>query len=408
MKTSLRRAVLALTVLALTTGTAQAQLAILAIAAMSKSKSSPGVSKDEIKIGTLQDLSGPLTDLGVQIRNGMLLRAEEINEQGGLNGRKLKLLVEDHAYEPSKAVLAAQELVNQDKVFAVLGNLGTETNLAAMPVQFEKGVINFFPVSAASEMHEPVHPLKFAFAASYADQMRAGVPALIKHHPTARPCALHQEDAFGLEVLRGAEVALKAVGKDFAERIPVMRGTSDFSASVARLQAAHCDLVVLGTPHPETVALLRAAHQAGFAPVFLASSAAYSEQVHAQAGEAAQGLYAMHTAAYPYLDTADDKVRFWATKYQTRFGADPTVFAAYGYTLMDTFAAAVRAAGSTLTTETFVKAMESLKRPHDLFGSPALHFSAQQRIGSHQSRMSRIQQGRWVLVSDYLSPAKAH
>ena len=104
----------------------------------------------------------------------MLLRVDEINEQGGINGRKIKLLVEDSGYDPKKAVLAAQKLVNQDKIFAMVGHIGTAQNMAAMPVQFEKNVINFFPVTAAREMYEPCHRLKYSFAATYYDQMRIG------------------------------------------------------------------------------------------------------------------------------------------------------------------------------------------------------------------------------------------
>ena len=76
-----------------------------------------GVSKTEITLGSIQDLSGPIAGFGKQARLGMLLRVDEINEQGGINGRKLKIIVEDSAYDPKKAVLAAQKLVNQDKIF---------------------------------------------------------------------------------------------------------------------------------------------------------------------------------------------------------------------------------------------------------------------------------------------------
>ena len=101
-----------------------------------------GVSKTEITLGSIQDLSGPLAGFGKQIRLGMMLRVDELNEQGGVNGRKIKLLIEDSGYDPKKAILAAQKLVNQDKIFMMVGHLGTAQNLAAMPVQFEKNVIN--------------------------------------------------------------------------------------------------------------------------------------------------------------------------------------------------------------------------------------------------------------------------
>jgi branched-chain amino acid transport system substrate-binding protein len=133
-----------------------ASLALGASAALAQTQ---GVSKDEIVLGSIQDLSGPIAGFGKQVRLGMMLRVDEVNEQGGINGRKIKLLVEDSAYDPRRAVLAAQKLVNQDKIFAMVGHIGTAQNMAAMPVQFQKNVINFFPVTAAREMYEPFHKL---------------------------------------------------------------------------------------------------------------------------------------------------------------------------------------------------------------------------------------------------------
>ncbi len=153
--------------------------AALAAAAGTTFAQSQGVSKDKLVLGSIQDLSGPIAGFGKQVRLGMMLRVDEINEQGGVSGRKLELLVEDSAYDPKKAVLAAQKLVNQDKIFAMLGHIGTAQNLAAMPVQFEKNVVNFFPVTAAREMYEPFHKLKYSFAATYFDQMRSALPGMV-------------------------------------------------------------------------------------------------------------------------------------------------------------------------------------------------------------------------------------
>src|SRR3954468_24178940 len=156
-------------------------LAALALSATFASAQQQGVSKTEIVVGTIQDLSGPLAGYGKQARNGMLLRIDELNEQqGSIHGRKIKLVTEDDGYDPKKAVLAAQKLVNQDKVFIMAGHLGTAQNMAAMPVQFEKGVINLFPITAAREMYEPFHKLKYSFAATYFDQIRLALPMLAK------------------------------------------------------------------------------------------------------------------------------------------------------------------------------------------------------------------------------------
>jgi branched-chain amino acid transport system substrate-binding protein len=390
----IKRTTLALGILAMSTGLAHAD------------KHSPGISKGEILIGTIQDLSGPIAAFGKQSRNGLQLRVDEINEQGGINGRRLKLIVEDNGYDPRKAVLAAQKLVNRDKVFAVVGHMGTAHNNAAMPIQFEKGVINFLPITAAREMYEPFHKLKFSFAATYFDQMRAGLPLMFKNKNYAKPCVIYQDDEFGLEVLRGAEDALQAMGKSFVEKTSYKRGATDFSSQVARMKSAGCDLVVMGTIIRETIGTIGEARKTGFSPDFFGSSAAYTDLIHKLGGKAMDGFYAMHTAQQPYPDDKDDKIRFWSAKYRTKFNEEPTVFSAYGYTIIDTFAAAARVAGNNLTTESFIKALETTKFPGDMFGSPPFSFKPDFRLGNDQSRMSQIKDGRWTPVSEYLPVPK--
>jgi branched-chain amino acid transport system substrate-binding protein len=383
-----------------------ATLAALALAAglAGAQNANQGVSKNEIVLGSIQDLSGPIAGFGKQVRLGMLLRVDEINEQGGVNGRKIKLIVEDSAYDPKKAVLAAQKLVNQDKIFAMVGHIGTAQNMAAMPVQFEKNVINFFPVTAAREMYEPFHRLKYSFAATYYEQMRSVVPKLAKDKGAKKVCTLYQDDEFGLEVMRGAEAGLKAAGMELGEKTTYKRGATDFSSQVARLKSSGCDMVVLGTIIRETIGAIGEGRKTGYNPVWIGSSAAYTDLIHKLGGAAMNGLYATHTSQHPYLDEADQNIRFWANKYKTKFNEDPTVFSVYGYTLVDSFAKAASKAGANLTTESFIKAMDTMVFPPDMFGSPEARFGPKKRLGNELSRMSQITDGKWKVVSDYVKP----
>ena len=360
-----------------------------------------GVSKTEITLGSIQDLSGPIAGFGKQARLGMLLRVDEINEQGGINGRKLKIIVEDSAYDPKKAVLAAQKLVNQDKIFMMLGHIGTAQNLAAMPVQFEKNVINFFPITAAREMYEPFHKLKYSFAATYFDQMRNAVPKVAKEKGAKKVCTIYQDDEFGLEVLRGAEAGLKTMGMDFIEKTSYKRGATDFSSQVSKMQASGCDMIVLGTIIRETIGAIGTARKLGYNPTFLGSSAAYTDLIHKLGGPAMNGLYATSTVQNPYLDDASPAISFWAKKYKTKFNEDPTVFSVYGYNIVDTFAVAAGKAGANLSTESFIKAMDTMKIPPDIFGSAEATFSPTKRLGSDASRLSQITDGKWKPVSEY-------
>ena len=363
-----------------------------------------GVSKTEIVIGTIQDLSGPLAGYGKQARNGMQLRVDEVNEQGGVNGRKLKLLVEDSGYDPKKAVLAAQKLVNQDKIFIMAGHIGTAQNNAAMPVQFEKNIINYMPLTAAREMYEPVNRLKFALLSSYYEQMHLMLPKMVKDKNAKKVCAIYQDDEFGLEVLRGAEAGLKTISMEMAEKTSFKRGATDFSSQVAKMKATGCDLVVLGTIIRETIGTIAESRKNGFNPVFFGSVAAYTDLIHRLGGKAMDGMYATMSVQNPYLDEASQPIRFWANKYKTKFNEDPAVFSVYGYTIIDNLVRAAQKAGTNLTTDSFIKAMDSMTVPSDIFGGPPTSYTPTKHLGSDMQRLSQIQDGKWKVVSDYVKP----
>jgi branched-chain amino acid transport system substrate-binding protein len=333
----------------------------------------------------------------------MLLAVDEINEQGGINGRKIKIIVEDSAYDPKKAVLAAQKLVNQDKIFMMVGHIGTANNLAAMPIQFEKNVINFFPITAAREMYEPFHRLKYSYAATYYDQMRNAAPKLAKEKGAKKVCTMYQDDDFGQEVLKGAEAGLKTMGVEFAEKTSYKRGATDFSSQIAKMQSSGCDMIVLGTLIRETIGAIGTARKLGYNPVFLGSSGAYTDLIHKLGGPAMNGLYATHTVQNPYADDPSKDVAFWASKYKTKFNEDPTVFSVYGYYIIDNFAKAAAKAGKNLTTESFIKVMDTMTIPADMFGGAPQTFSPTKRLGSDASRLSQITDGKWKPVSGYFS-----
>ncbi len=372
--------------------------ALLAAPALAQQQ---GVSKTEIVVGSIQDFSGPLAGYGKQARNGMLLRAEELNEQGGVHGRRIVLKFEDSGYDPKRAVLAAQKLVNQDKIFIMAGHVGTAHNLAAMPVQFERNVINFWPLTAAREMYEPFHKLKYSFAVPYYEQIRVMLPLLAKEKGAKKICVHYQDDDFGMEVLKGAEAGLKGMGAELTEKTSFKRGATEFSSQVAKLKAAGCELVVLGTIVRETIGTIGESRKTGFNPTFLGSSAAYTDLIHRLGGKAMDGFYAAMATQHPYLDEASQPLRFWATKYKTKFNEDPTVFSAYGYMIIDGLIRAAQKAGPALTTDSFIKAMDTMSFPADLFGSAPASYSPTKRLGSDASRLSQIQDGRWKVVMDY-------
>jgi branched-chain amino acid transport system substrate-binding protein len=163
---------------------------------------------------------------------------------------------------------------------------------------------------------------------------------------------------------------------------------------------------VLGTIIRETIGAIGESRKTGFSPTFLGSSAAYTDLIHRLGGRAMDGLYAAMSTQHPYLDEASQPIRFWANKYKTKFNEDPTVFSAYGYNAVDAFIRAASKAGANLNTDSFIKAMDTMVIPADIFGSPESTFGPKKRLGSDASRLSQIQEGRWRVVSDYVRVGK--
>ena len=145
-----------------------------------------GISATEIVIGTHQDLSGPIKGWGVPVSNGMKMATDEINAAGGIHGRKIKLVVEDSGYDPKKAVLATQKMIEKDKVFSMVGAMGSPTVLAAQDAVLDAGISQLFPLTAAEFTYkfDPAKPqerLKFSNLLPYVESTRAAVKYMVEN-----------------------------------------------------------------------------------------------------------------------------------------------------------------------------------------------------------------------------------
>ncbi|MEM1317447.1 MAG: ABC transporter substrate-binding protein, partial [Pseudomonadota bacterium] len=150
----------------------------LATAMASGAQAQQGVTDTEILIGSNNDLSGIFAPFGGPATQAAQLVFDEVNANGGIHGRQIRFIVEDHGYQMPKAIAGMNKLVNGDKVFAMLLSLGTPMNMAAFPLLESKQIPNVSPLTAARQMNEPLHPLRYAGTASYYAQIKAGVDYL--------------------------------------------------------------------------------------------------------------------------------------------------------------------------------------------------------------------------------------
>jgi branched-chain amino acid transport system substrate-binding protein len=363
-----------------------------------------GITKTEIVLGMHTDLSGPAATYGVSSSNAVKMRFDEANEKGGVHGRKIRLVIEDTQYQVPRAVQAGTKLINRDRIFAMVAPLGTPMNNALFKDQLDAGVPNLFPLSAARSMYEPFHRLKFYGAASYVDQIRAGIQYFVSKKGKKALCAMYQDTDFGKEVLDGVQMQADKLKIKIAETVTHKPTDQDFTAQVTRLKAAGCDLVALGTIVRDSIVPYATARKIGWTDVdFLGSAATYDLFVAAAQGGVTEGLYAMGLTDMPYRDTLGPAAQAWFDRYKERYKADPNIGAVYGHVAADLTVTGLEKAGADLNLNTFVSGLESIKGYRDIFNGPEASFGPNKHQGANSSFLAVVKGGRWVRVTEPLT-----
>jgi branched-chain amino acid transport system substrate-binding protein len=366
-------------------------------------KETRGVSKGEIVLGMHTDLSGPAATYGVSSSNAVKMRFDELNEKGGIHGRKIRLIVEDTQYQVPRAVQAGTKLINRDRIFAMVAPLGTPMNNALFKDQFEAGVPNLFPLSAARSMYEPFNRLKFYGAASYVDQVRAGIQYFVSKKDKKALCAMYQDTDFGKEVLDGVQMQADKLKIKLVETVTHKPTDQDFTAQITKLKGAGCDLVVLGTIVRDSIVPYATARKIGWTDVdFLGSAASYDLFVAAAQGGVTEGLYAMGLTDMPYRDTLSPAAQAWFDRYKERYKNDPNIGAVYGHVAADLTVVGLDKTGSDLTLDSFIKGLESIKGYRDIFTGPEVTFGPDKHQGASSSFLAVVKGGRWVRVTEPL------
>lgn len=362
-----------------------------------------GVTKTEIVLGMHTDLSGPAATYGVSSSNAVKMRFDEVNAAGGIYGRKIRLIVEDTQYQVPRAVQAGTKLINRDHIFAMVAPLGTPMNNALFKEQFEAGVPNLFPLSAARSMYLPFNRLKFYGAASYVDEIRAGVKYFITQRGKKAVCAMYQDTDFGKEVLDGVQMQLDDMKMKLVETATHKPTDQDFTAEITKLKAAGCDLVALGTIVRDSIVPYATARKMGWTDVdFLGSAASYDMFVAAAQGGVTEGFYAMGLTDMPYRDTLSPVAQVWFDRYKERFKADPNIGAVYGEVAADLTVLGLDRAGPNLTLDSFIKGLESIKNYRDIFNGPEQSYGPDKHQGANSSFLAVVKGGRWVRLTDPL------
>lgn len=250
-----------------------------------------GVSATEIRLGMANAQTGPAAGLGTGMKAGASAYFARVNAAGGVNGRKIELVVKDDGYEPARTASATEALIGTDKVYALFGYVGTPTSSAAVPIASKAQVPYLFPFTGAEFLRNPVNKWVFNVRASYFDETEAMVERLTKDLGTKKIAMLMQDDAFGEAVKGGIARALFKRNMKIHAESRIKRNSLEVDAAVDELKAAQPEAIIFVGTYKQMAAAVKKAKAANMPARFLTVSFIGTENFIAEAGAAGDGVF---------------------------------------------------------------------------------------------------------------------
>jgi ABC-type branched-subunit amino acid transport system substrate-binding protein len=351
-----------------------ASVVLLAAALVAQAQ---GVSDTQIVLGQSAALSGPAEQLGKDMQFGASLYFNAVNAKGGVNGRRIVLKTLDDGYESSRAAENTKKLINDEKVFALFGYVGTPTSAAALPIFTEAKVPFVGPFTGAELLRNPVNRFVFNVRASYYDETEA-----IVQHLTAmsvnRIAVFYQNDAYGQAGLAGVERALKKRGIEIAAKGTVERNTVEVKAAVDTMVKAQPQAVVMISAYKSCAAFIKAMKAANANPTFWNVSFVGSKALARELDREGRGVQISQVVPFPW-DSSVPVVKEYRALLEAAKG-EPGFGTLEGYLAAKVMVEGLKRAGRNLTRESFVRAMETID--HFDLGGFKVTYGPDNRSGS--------------------------
>ena len=264
----------------------------------------PGVFDDRIVFGQSAAFKGPAAALGLGMRQGILAAFEEANAAGGVNGRKLELVSYNDGYEPNKAIENTKRLIQEDKVFALIGEVGTPTSKAAQPIATDAGVPFIGPFTGAEFLRNPYKRTVVNVRASYYQETEAMVERLVADLGVTRIAILYQDDSYGRAGLAGVELALDKRGMELVAQGTYKRNTTAVKRAVLSIRKGKPEAVIMIGAYKPCAEFIKVARKVGLDAKFLNVSFVGSKALAKELAEVGEGVVV--TQVVPFPEDADN------------------------------------------------------------------------------------------------------
>ena len=363
----------------------------------------PGVTDTEILIGSVQDLSGPLKELGAILPSGSNMYFQYINDQGGVHGRSIKMLVEDHQYNPQKAVAATKKLVEKDQVFCLYQILGTSPCEAIRSILSETGTPLIAPATNSgtmSDLSRVAGDLIFHTDTGYDIQGEILVDYILNQNSDAKIGIVYQDDDYGENVLEGIARA-EAEHEITVQKESYQRGAIDFKGQTMNLLKGGCTDVIIAGIVREPVTVMKTAEAMNYKPNFFGTGPTVDARVGKLAGSAGEGFTATYWANMWNSDAPGPILyRELCEKYDI---PEPYIglYHYYGFATAQLLVEGLERAGRNPTRKSLVRGLETFKN-WDVGSFPPITFSRNDHAGVDKVQLVQMQNGEQVVITDWL------
>lgn len=368
-----------------------------------------GVTDTEILLGTVADTTGPLANNGTQVNLGARTYFADVNEHGGIHGRKIKLINETDDYQTGKHIAALRKLLFVDKVFGFLNNVGSSSTLAAAPILQKEKVFLVGPQAPQPSLYTPPQRYIFGF---YPDYVICGKVMLehavnyFKGKKSFKVAMFYQDDDVGRSSISGMKQQIARhpdMHIDVVSLAGYKRGDVDFNSQVEKIKASAPDIVLIVAIQGPAAAFLKEADKLNWKPKFVVSQAAPGPLVVELAGNKASEGLSYHNIFYNQTMTDESGVQEYTRMLKKYYPEEkPETFGICGYSVAKIVVEGLKRAGKDLTREKFVDALETLKD----FETPSgirVTYSPKFRVGcANAAFFSIVRNGKLIKETDWV------
>jgi ABC-type branched-subunit amino acid transport system substrate-binding protein len=317
-----------------------------------------GVAPDEIVFGQAAVLQGPASALGLGMKEGLLAAFDEVNRKGGVHGRRIKLTSIDDGYEPSKAIVATRKLIEDEKVFALIGPVGTPTAVATQPLAAAAKMPFIGAFTGAGFLRNPKLDNVINIRASYDAETEAWVRHLTEDLKISKIAIFYQDDAYGRAGLSGFEKAMKKRGLAIVAEGTYERNTTAIKTALLAVRKAAPEAVVMVGAYQPSAEFIKLARKIEFNPVFVNISFVGASALASALGTEGAGVIVSQVVPFPWDASIKVIADYHAAIKARDPKAEPEFVSLEGYLVGRLAIAALERAGPEPTRAGLLKAVK--------------------------------------------------